>query len=118
MKHRLVHFEFAGKDGESLEAFYRDLFGWAIKREDVGGMPYGRIAKGEAGPFTGGIRFEPEGGGETVLYFAVEDAKAAVDKAQKLGAKVRVPVMNFEGMTFAVMIDPAGNLIGLIEDKE
>ena len=115
MSSPIVHFEIAGRDGESLESFYTELLGWNIERQDMGGSPYGRVETG--GDLTGGIRHEPEGKPEVVLYVEVEDLSAAVERAGELGAEVRIPPMETPAVTFALIGDPEGNPIGLVQKK-
>ena len=51
MANPVVHFEVLGKDGERLQQFYRDLFGWKIDANNP--MKYGYVE-----PEEGGIRAE------------------------------------------------------------
>ena len=111
----IVHVEFAGPDGELLENFYRELFGWEIHRESPGGHVYGRFSPEPGTPLTGGVRHEPEGHAEIVVYVAVPDVSDRVDRALVLGGGVRVPTRTYEGRTFAVIEDPAGNPVGLVQ---
>ena len=37
----VVHFEITGTDGEKLQSYYSDLFGWAIKADNE--MKYGIV---------------------------------------------------------------------------
>lgn len=115
MPNPLAHFEIAGRDGEALESFYSQLFDWSITRRDAGGFPYGDIDTGANPGLTGGIRHEPTGQPEIVLYFKVPDLQAAVDQAQNLGAKLRIPPMETPEIKFAMIEDPEGNPVGLLE---
>jgi predicted enzyme related to lactoylglutathione lyase len=116
MDNRIVHFEIAGRDGAKLESFYSNLFGWQIERREIGGFPYGFIKTGNSEDgFDGGIRHEPEGQPEIVVYVQVPNLSAAVAKAEELGGQVRVPPVSTEALTFAVITDPEGNPVGLIE---
>lgn len=117
MGNPVVHFEIAGRDGPGLESFYTKLFGWTIERKEAGGHPYGRISTGANGRIDGGIRHEPEGKAEIVLYVEVADVTAVVAQARQLGASVRVPPMELPNVTFAVLTDPEGNPIGLVHKK-
>lgn len=114
MGNPVVHFEIAGRDGERLETFYGKLFDWDIERRKTGGFPYGYITPGE-GNLPGGIRHEPEGKAEVVLYVEVADLAAAVEEALQLGGGVRIPPMKAADVTFALITDPEGNPIGLVE---
>ncbi len=118
MGNPVVHFEIAGRDGEKLEEFYTRLFGWNIQRRTVGRNPYGFVRTGDDGRIDGGIRHDPEGDAEIVLYVEVRDLATAVASAEELGAKIRIPPRVAEDVTFAMIIDPGGNPVGLIQKKK
>ena len=109
----IKHVEIAGLDGKKLKAFYSDLFDWEINRREIAGFDY-YDAVGHEAP-TLGIRHEPEGQPEIVVYVEVKDLNAAVEKAQKLGASVRIPPMQYGELSFALINDPEGNPIGLTQ---
>jgi predicted enzyme related to lactoylglutathione lyase len=107
------HIEFAGKDGAELKDFYAGLFDWDIKLRDAGGFDYYDIPTN--GDFTAGIRHEPEGCAEIVIYVQVEDVDAAFAAAEKMGAGVRIPPMEYGDLKFALITDPQGNPVGLTQ---
>lgn len=120
MGNPITYLEIAGRDGEKLESFYSRLFNWRIERRDehnVGGAPYGSVKEGDAGPINLGIRHEPQGQAELVFYIEVPDLDAAFAKAKELGAEVRIPPMTAPGVTFALVQDPEGNPIGLVQKQ-
>lgn len=117
MSNRIVHFEIAGRDGRMLERFYSKLFDWKIERRDMNGVPYGMIETGGEGSYSGGIRHEPEGKAEIVLYVEVSDLEAAVARAQELGGEIRIPPMETPEVTFALVTDPEGNPVGMVLKK-
>jgi len=110
---KIGHIEFAGTDGPALKEFYAGLFGWDISRRDVGGFDYFDIATGSE--LTAGIRHEPEGNAEIVVYIQVEDVDVAIATAQDLGAAVRIPPMEYGNLRFALVTDPQGNPVGLTQ---
>lgn len=110
---KIQHIEIAGKDGGKLRVFYSELFDWTIARRDVAGFDYYDIDLGE-GP-TAGIRHEPEGQPEIVVYVEVDNLDASVEKAKTLGATVRIPPMEYGDLRFALIQDPEGNPIGLTQ---
>ena len=118
MGNPVIHFEIAGRNGEKLEDFYSNLFGWNIQRRALDQSSYGFVRTGEDGRIDGGIRHVPEGEAEIVLYVEVRDLATAVASAEKLGAKVRIPPRAAEDVTFAMIIDPEGNPIGMIQKKK
>ena len=117
MGNPVVHFEIAGREGEKLESFYKGLFGWNIERRITGGYPYGYIKTGGERGIDGGIRHEPEGKPEVVFYVEVAELAVAVEKAKELGGSVRIPPMNTPEVTFALILDPEGNSVGMIQKK-
>src|SRR5215210_7936812 len=101
----VVHFEVVGKDGPALRSFYGDLFGW--NAQEVGPpMDYGMVDPSEAG-IGGGIGATPEGEGHVTFYVQVPDLQAALDKAQSLGGRTRMPPTEVgEETTIALLDDP------------
>ena len=85
--------------------------GWSIRRREVAGFDYFDV---DTEPSLG-IRPEPNGQAEIVIYVAVENLDAAVSEAQRLGARVRIPPMSHESLRFALIEDPQGNPIGLTQ---
>ena len=41
MPNPVVHFEITGRDGEALQRFYRDAFGWKVNADNP--MDYGVV---------------------------------------------------------------------------
>ena len=113
---RIGHIEFAGTDGPALRDFYTGLFGWSIAGDEAAQYPYYNIATD--GDFSAGIRHEPEGCAEIVVYVEVEDVDAACTRAQELGAEVRIPPMTHGDLRFALITDPQGNPVGLTQATE
>jgi predicted enzyme related to lactoylglutathione lyase len=112
MGNPVVHFEITGKDGDALVAFYGDLFGW--KTTAIEGMGYHLIEKEEGG-IGGGVGAAPDGNGLATFYVQVDDPQAALDKAVELGGSVVTPVMSIPNMvTFALLADPEGHVIGVV----
>ena len=119
MPNPVVHFEIAGKNPESLQQYYRDLFGWAITQvssEDS----YGLVSAEEQGAgIGGGIGPVMEGGDPQVTFYVeVEDIQASLQRAGELGGETVVPVSDVPGMvTFAMFRDPEGNVVGLVASE-
>ena len=107
-------FEVSGKDGASLQDFYRKLFTWQIN--DAGdGSGYGLVAAAENG-IGGGIGAAQDGEpGHVTFYVEVEDVASYLEKAEELGGQTIVPPTEIEqfGLTFAFFADPEGHVVGL-----
>jgi len=57
------------------------------------------------------------GAGGVVVYWGVSDADAALNRLLSLGASERTNVQNVgEGIRVATVLDPFGNVFGLIEN--
>jgi predicted enzyme related to lactoylglutathione lyase len=114
MPNPVVHFEIIGKDAAKTQSFYSDLFGWKVDSNNP--MQYGMVDNGGQG-INGGIAGGDPDGPRTTFYIAVSDPQAMLDKAEKLGGKITMPVTDVtEGTTIAMFTDPDGNLIGITKD--
>jgi uncharacterized glyoxalase superfamily protein PhnB len=57
------------------------------------------------------------GPGGTIAYWGVADARAAFDRLISLGATARSDVQDVgEGIRVATVVDPFGNVFGIIEN--
>jgi predicted enzyme related to lactoylglutathione lyase len=116
----VVHFEVIGKDGEKLQSYYAELFGWEIDASNP--LKYGSVARegntnADGAGIGGGIATAPtpDYDGHVTFYVEVPDVEAALAKAERLGGK-RVfgpaPVTG-TGIELGQFTDPEGHLIGL-----
>jgi predicted enzyme related to lactoylglutathione lyase len=115
----VVHFEILGKDGEALQGYYSELFGWEINTDNP--MNYGVIAReGNTGPdgvgIGGGVAGAPEGlDRQVTVYVAVPDVEEALAKAESLGGtRLFGPDEIMDGLVLGQFTDPAGNAIGVL----
>jgi predicted enzyme related to lactoylglutathione lyase len=115
----VVHFEIIGKDGEKLQSYYSDLFGWQIDADNP--MNYGMVAReGNTNPegvgIGGGIGRGPEGyEGHVMFYVEVPDVEAALAKAESLGGKRMMgPETLMDQIELGHFTDPEGHLVGVV----
>ena len=101
---RIKHIEIAGVDGFKLQAFYGELFGWGTSHRDVGGFDYHDVDI--PGELTAGIRHEPKGKPEVVVYVEVTDLEGSIEKAEALGGSTRIPPTQHGSLRFALITDP------------
>ena len=112
----IVHFEVMGADGEALERFYGGLFGWRIEPVEGTGGGY-RIVHTDGGSgIDGGIGSFPGAPTYVTVYVHAPDLQASVDRAVELGGEVLAPPREVTpGVHAAVLRDPEGHVIGLID---
>ena len=116
MTNKVEWFEVLGKDADKLRGFYGELFGWKFQLAPDASMDYGMTDKAQTG-IGGGVGKAPEGPGWVTFYVSVADATATVARAEKLGAKVLMPITDIGDMFIAVLADPEGHPVGLLHRK-
>ena len=111
MAHPIVHAEIRSDDPDATRAFFGKLFGWTYPE---GGMPgYTYVDSGVPGTLPAGIS-PLQGGAPLVTFFVgVEDVAAAAAQAVELGGRVVQEPMSVPGVTFALIADPQGSVVGL-----
>jgi predicted enzyme related to lactoylglutathione lyase len=117
MGHRIVHWELMGADGAAQKAFYSQIFGWNLEGVEGFGHYY-MVSNEEAG--VGGAVGQ---GNEHMpnyqaMYVEVPDIDAHLAKIEAAGGKTAVPrTVVPDTVVFALFSDPAGNLVGLVEEE-
>lgn len=104
----IVHFEFAGPNGEALHKFDGDLLGWAVNSmgpgyaliETTDGSPNGALRESETAEIAIGVQ--------------VDDLAATVERSVKLGGSIVMPPNHNGYVNKAQIADPAGNVLTLI----
>jgi hypothetical protein len=114
----VVHFEIIGGEGNQLEKFYAQLFGWKINSNNP--FHYGLIDTGGGpGGINGGVAASQDGTKRVSVYAQVDDLQATLDQAEKLGGKtILSPTELPDGPTLALFADPVGNVTGLFLGKQ
>ena len=117
----VVHFEVIGKDGEKLRSYYSELFGWEFG-DPIGPTNYA-VAQREGNSnadgvgIGGGVGTAPEGyDGHVTFYVGVDDAEAALAKAESLGGqRMMGPDQVPDGPIIGLFTDPEGHVIGVVQ---
>ena len=99
------YFEIGTPDPAAAQAFYGGLFGWSFGASSEPAQ-YSSV-NGTAGGLWNTTALG--GANWAVFYVHVDDVEAAFAEAQKLGGSVALPVINNGQITFAHLVDPAGN---------
>jgi uncharacterized protein len=116
----VVHFEITGKDGEKLQSYYSELFGWEIDANNE--MKYGSISRegntnADGVGIGGGIATGPQGyEGHVTFYVEVPDVEATLAKAESQGGtRMMGPEEVMTGLVIGLFTDPEGHTIGVIQ---
>ena len=109
--------ELGTNDPDKAGQFYSNVFGWA-RQAFPGPIEYTLFNNGDRG--VGGMyKITPEMGPippHWLVYFAVDDCDAKVQKATELGAQVMKPAEDIPGVgRFAILIDPQGAAFAIIK---
>jgi uncharacterized protein len=111
MPNPVVHFEIRSADPDATRSFFGQLFDWTYPD---GGLPgYTYVDTGVAGAVPGGIS-PLQGGAPLVTFFVgVQDVAATLEAAVALGGRVIQPATSVPGVTFGLLADPHGQVVGL-----
>ena len=108
----VVHWEISARDPAGLRAFYGALFNWSIGEGPIMNIPPG-VGGPEPGP-GGHIRGGDRPG--VSLYVQVRDLGESLGRAVELGGTViRERLQVPDGATLAVIEDPEGNRLILVQ---
>jgi predicted enzyme related to lactoylglutathione lyase len=109
-----------GTDAPAVaERFYGDVFGWTFADDNdstsAAGTPYRLVTTpGGAGPSGGLFATTGQTPNYAIFYLLVADVADACRRAEAAGGKVLVaPKVDEAGLSFAHLLDPAGNHFGV-----
>jgi uncharacterized protein len=115
-----VHVELNSPDPEKSKAFYSKLFQWQLENVPNPVVPDHSYTMIKPGTGTGGgiMKQVPGGPSGWLAYVAVDDVRAATQKAQSLGAKIMKDVTEVPGMGwFSIIQDSTAAILGLWQTK-
>ncbi|MGK5444054.1 VOC family protein [Micromonospora sp. URMC 105] len=112
----ITWFEIGTDRPDEAQRFYGELFGWTFEEQGApDGGSYRVTAAGEGEGIGGAIRAtHGTSPNYAVFYAEVADVAETCRRAEAAGGKVLVPVQTApSGLTFAHLLDPAGNHLGV-----
>ncbi|NND04573.1 MAG: hypothetical protein HKN91_17495 [Acidimicrobiia bacterium] len=117
----IVHVEVRGLDSSELREFYAEVFGW--RRDEAlsyGDYSVGLIGNGELTAATGAVADWQAN--SATFYIQVDDIDSTIELIERLGGQAIMPKQvgpdDFPSRhinVFTKFIDPAGNVVGLVE---
>jgi predicted enzyme related to lactoylglutathione lyase len=110
----IVHAEIRSSDPDATRAFFGELFGWTYPTE--GAFPgYTFVDTGVPGALYTAIS-PLQGDGDLVTFFVdVDDMAASIADATRLGGRVVQDPVTVPGVSFALIADPQGHIVGLAQ---
>jgi len=118
---RVVHFDIQADDVERAIKFYKNAFGWEIKKWEGEGMPYWLIMTGKEQPgIDGGLMARPKEDKDKMSIFystiGVMDIDKAMADVKANGGEIIMDKMELKGVGwFASAKDTEGNRFSLMQ---
>ncbi len=115
MANAFAHIELRTPALERAKQFYSSLLDWTLTDVPMGDMTYTSIDAGD-GVGGGMLSSDPSDAARWLPFLNVDDLPSTLDRALDLGASIVQPETLIPGDgTFAVLADPTGALVGLIQ---
>jgi len=109
--HPVVHAEIRTADPDATRAFFSKLFDWSYSDGAYPGYTF--VDTGVDGALPTAIS-PLQGDGDAVLFFVgVADVDAALKRAEELGGRIVQPTQSVPGVSFGVLAEPQGHLVGV-----
>ena len=114
--HRATHHPVTRAGADATPDFFVQLFGWTIDHRKPIRYTVEEVRTGEPSAL---ILLEQDSpGASATFYVQVEDLEASVRQAEALGgALVTPPTPLEEGGRFALVLDPQGHHVGLLQPE-
>ncbi|MFC4150613.1 VOC family protein [Micromonospora mangrovi] len=111
----ITWFEIASDRPDEAQRFYADLFGWTFEEQGEPGASYRQTEAGGEQGIHGAIRAtNGEHPNYAIFYAEVTDVAETCRRAEAAGGKILVPLHTAaSGLTFAHLMDPSGNHLGV-----
>ncbi|MER7167468.1 VOC family protein [Micromonospora sp. NPDC000207] len=108
-------FEFGTDRPEEAQRFYGEVFGWSFEEQGaVDGGSYLVTGAGGGTGIGGAIRASHGTPNYAIFYAEVPDVSEVCRRAEAAGGRVLVPPQTAPtGLTFAHLLDPTGNHLGI-----
>ena len=112
---KICYVEIPALEPKRSAEFYAAVFGWAIRRRGNGATAFDDTTGQVSGSFVTGRPPQIEPG--LMLYVMVADAAATLEKVVAHGGAIVQPVHPGAPEVIARFRDPAGNVVGVYQEK-
>jgi predicted enzyme related to lactoylglutathione lyase len=110
---KICYIEMPATDIARSAAFYKDVFGWNIRKRGDGSTAFDDTTGEVSGSWVLGRPSAPKPG--LLVYIMVDSVAAAVDAVAAHGGEIVQPIGADAPEITARFRDPAGNVIGLYQ---
>lgn len=110
---KICYIEIPSIDRDRSASFYKQVFGWQIRRRDNGDISFDDAVGQVSGRWVIGRKASREPG--LLLYIMVDSVAATIDSIIANGGKIVQPIGGDAPEVTARFSDPAGNVIGLYQ---
>jgi uncharacterized protein len=114
---KICYVEIPAASAEASSKFYADVFGWTIRARGDGAKAFDDTTGAVSGSWVEGREARSDPG--MLTYVMVDSIPATIEKIVNSGGRVvtsRTPIGS-GGEAYATFLDPAGNLMGLYEER-
>ncbi len=112
----IVHWELMGADGGAQKAFYEANFDWKLEAVD-GFDGYHMVSADDVGVGGAVGQGNEQMPNYMTIYVQVDSIDEALSGIEATGGSTVMPRTEIPGVvTFGLFNDPAGNLVGLVEE--
>ncbi len=110
---KVCYIEIPAIDINRSSSFYKDVFGWQIRRRGDGSIAFDDTVGEVSGTWVAGRKAAAEPG--LLIYIMVDSVATTVDAVIAKGGKIVQPIGMDAPEVTARFSDPAGNVIGLYQ---
>ncbi|MGH7450937.1 MAG: VOC family protein, partial [bacterium] len=108
---KVCYIEMPAIDVNRSASFYKEVFGWQIRRRGDGHLAFDDAVGEVSGTWVAGRKAATEPG--LLIYIMVDNVAATIDAVIANGGKIVQPIGMDAPEITARFSDPAGNIIGL-----
>jgi predicted enzyme related to lactoylglutathione lyase len=112
---KICYIELPAIDIQQSAEFYRRVFGWSIRRRGDGSTSFDDTVGEVSGAWV--LERRPSSEPGIVVHIMVADAAAACKAVTDAGGTIVSPVDADSREIFAHFRDPAGNVLGIYQDR-
>ena len=112
---KICYLQIPANDIAVSSEFYRDVFGWQLRRRDDGSIAFDDGVNQVSGTWVTGRVPSPEPG--ILIFIMVDDCEATMTKVIAHGGKIVTPIGHDAPEITARFSDPAGNVMGIFQQR-